>query len=98
MNYSDNPGHCRVDFFMASGRWYTTEVIDMSGLYNEKSLYRAVALAINKQITTDTGHIRMAGMVAIVLEPYHVNAFPIMLKVDDIDRYIHSAPLSNTSE
>jgi hypothetical protein len=36
MNYSDNPGHVRVDYFKPDwGKWYMTEVIDMTPFWNE---------------------------------------------------------------
>lgn len=33
MGYSDDPNHCRADFFTDSGKWKYTDVLDFDGLF-----------------------------------------------------------------
>ena len=73
MNYSDNPGHCRVDFFKESGKWYDTVTIDMSSLYNEPFIHNAVKFAVHQAVGK-----RYIGMWAVCLKPYHKNEYPVM--------------------
>jgi hypothetical protein len=75
MNYSDNPGHCLVTRFKLSGKYYDQFQIDMSPYWDEPSIFTAVGKAIN-----DTGHWKYpSNMTYVCLEPYHRNAYPIML-------------------
>lgn len=76
-HYSDNPAHVRVDFFKPeNGTWYMTEVLDMSGLYNELlGPYEAVAKALAK--TRHNGLLH--NWIILVQEPYHINAYPVLL-------------------
>ena len=73
MNYSDSPGMVRVDYFKPSGKWYMTEAHDMSEFYNEGSVYTAV----EKTLVRDGRYLRHFDIV--VLEPYHFQAFPVMI-------------------
>jgi hypothetical protein len=72
MNYSDEPGSCRADFFKESGKWYTTDVINMNDLFYHRNLTTAVKQAVAKRMGTT-----LTGMTVVVLEPYHQNAYPI---------------------
>jgi len=87
-HYSDNPGHVRVDFFRTGGKWYTTEVIDMTKWWvgsrktaeeqntSSTSIHDAIKHAI------DESGCKYKDMIAVVLEPYHEHAHPIMIFPD----------------
>lgn len=47
MNYSNNPGHCELNIFKESGKWYTTEVLDMTDYYER---YDGFELALLKHL------------------------------------------------
>jgi hypothetical protein len=74
MYYSGHPGHCRVDFFKPSGKWYTTERLDWADYYNEPLIHEAFRKILFKQINQ-----RYLGMQAVCLEPYHINSHPVSL-------------------
>ena len=76
MNYTENPGMCRVDFFKESGKWYTTEALDFAAFYEldpVQSLLGALAARPEPH--------RCAGMFAVCLEPYTKHQFPAMTTV-----------------
>lgn len=78
-HYNSDPQNVRVDLFKPSGKWYTTVSIRMdryeahtpSGGY--ESLHDTVARCLREQLD---GYRRK---VAVVLEPYHEHAHPVML-------------------
>ena len=76
MNYAEDPFMCRVDFFRASGKWYTTEAIDMIKVWGESDMIDAV----HKAIVFHTNG-RLNGMTAVCLEPYHEHSHPVMVIV-----------------
>jgi hypothetical protein len=76
MGYSEIDSMVRVDFFKESGKWYTTEAIDMNNWYNEPLIHDA----ISKAIITAIGD-RLSDMTAVILEPYHINSHPVMISV-----------------
>lgn len=81
-HYIENPGMCRVDFFKESGKWYTTEAIDLSPWYTNQP-YDALTFALKKHLLRKEGSgYRLSGMWAICLEPYNHLSFPLMMKVD----------------
>ncbi len=71
-NYSDNPGHVRVDYFKASGKWYMTEMLDMSGYYDWFDLHYAIRYAMEVQ------EMWRPRFTQVILHPYNENAYPIM--------------------
>lgn len=73
-HFSDNPGMVRVDFFRPSGKWYMTEAHDMSDFYNEPVIHDAVCKMLERD-----GRL-LTHFDILVLEPYHKNAYPVMLK------------------
>lgn len=77
-NYSNEPGHVRIDFFKPeSGKWYMTEMLDMSDFYHEGiGPHDAVRAALAK---TRHGADAEKRWVIVVLEPYCENAHPITL-------------------
>jgi len=76
-HYSENPGHVRFDFFKPeSGRWYMTEMIDMSDDYNAPTVYAAVRDALSR---TRHGRHAEKRWLIVILTPYHESAYPISL-------------------
>jgi hypothetical protein len=77
-NYSNNPGMVRVDFYKPGGKWYMTEAVDMSTHYMDQSIIQAVRESICE--SHERGEAWLDQFVALVAEPYHQNAYPIMLQ------------------
>lgn len=75
MGFTTEEGMVRVDFFKESGKWYTTEAIDMLPFYHDLDGFRK---AVYKHL--EDGRLR--GMWAVCLEPYLEHKFPRMLKVE----------------
>jgi hypothetical protein len=74
-NYTDNSNSCRVDFFKASGKWYTTEAIVF-----ENSTYDDHPIdALLKALRSKLGN-RLSEMTAVCLEPYCENSYPLMIR------------------
>lgn len=73
MHYSENPGHCRVDFFKPSGKWYCTEVVDMTNHY-----HGCIHSCFKKALRESIGN-RLVDMQAVCLEPYHEHSHPISI-------------------
>jgi hypothetical protein len=81
VNYSDNPADVRVDFFKESGKYYFTERMRWLD-YNATLIHDAFRESLIAHLRCDDGtRLRMAGMWAVCLDPYHKNAFPLMVKV-----------------
>lgn len=88
MGYSDNPAMVRVDFFKESGKWYATEAVRWIGngfgrSYDEKVplMHDQFRDSLLKHLETLDGNMRLAGMWAVCLHPYHRDAFPLMTKI-----------------
>lgn len=81
-NYSDTPGMVRMDFYQprpaGGGKWYTTEAVDMTAYYGEDLLEEAIRKSL---VDHFDGKTRLRGMIAVVAEPYHRNAHPMMVRV-----------------
>lgn len=80
--YSDDPASVRVDFFKESGKWYTTEAVKWTGYddYIFDAFERSLRLHLYDQ---SSGRMRLSGMWAVCLEPYHKHAHPLMVKVPE---------------
>ncbi len=76
-NYSDNPGHVRVDYFKASGKWYMTETLDMNEFYDRWDIHKAIQYAMQEQ------EMWRPHFTQVILHPYHQNAHPIMFVATD---------------
>jgi hypothetical protein len=78
-NYSENPGDVRVDRYKrASGKWYDTFSVDMSGFYDRGP--RCVD-AVKAAIEQDSGReVDLDYWIFVVNDPYHKHSHPIMLK------------------
>lgn len=77
-HYNENPGMVRVDYYKPGGKWYMTEAHDMSEFYDERDIYEAV----RKTLIRDGRYL--THFTIVVAQPYHKNAYPIMLVADDV--------------
>lgn len=75
MHYSERPGNVRVDFFKASGKWYTTEAVDMEPFY-EMGPVEGLQQALRVHLSDG----RLRDMTAVCLEPYSRHSYPVMIK------------------
>jgi hypothetical protein len=84
MHYSQRTNHVRVDFFKLSGKWYCTEEVEWTGEWEGTSLIlREFAKTLkNHLLVREDNYYRLRGMYAVCLEPYHENAFPLMVRTD----------------
>lgn len=93
MNYSDDPFMVRVDFFKPSGKWYTTEAVKWLS-YDNISIIKAFAKSLKNHLKKpeglqpSNGELRLSGMIAICLNPYHEYSTPAMLEVDKIENIL----------
>lgn len=88
-NYSDQANSVRVDFFKDTGKWYVTEAVlwkTWKGKLEEGGMliHTAFAEALRDHLIQPNLKLRLAGMTAVCLEPYHEYSHPIMLKVLDV--------------
>lgn len=81
-HYSNNPAMVRVDFFKESGKWYTTEQMEMLGGWDKETLVHDVFIKALGRAFPEHYH----EFTAVCLEPYHENAYPLMVK-DWWERY-----------
>jgi hypothetical protein len=77
-NYSNNPGMVEVQFFKTSGKWYMSEAVDMSKHYEDLNIFDAVRESIREG--HERGQSWMDQFVTVVQNPYHKNAYPVMLQ------------------
>jgi hypothetical protein len=78
-NFSMNSSSVRVDFYKPSGKWYMTEAFDMNDQYETTDIHRAVRAAIIASFP-EHGERWLSQFIAVVLEPYHLYAHPVMLQ------------------
>lgn len=78
-NYSENGASCRFEFFKASGKWYMTEAVDMTGFYNIDIGPRDGVIAAWVKRCESLGREPHDDFHIVVSEPYHKNAYPVML-------------------
>ena len=79
MHYSDKPNSVRVDFFKKSGKWYTTEAIELPpNFYHEPTLHENFIKVLVEHLEG-----RLKGMTAVCLEIYHKHNHPIMVTVPE---------------
>lgn len=80
MGYCDDPRMVRVDFFKPSGKWYTTEAIKFDRYYakDETHGYEYINDTF-KRCLREQLKGRLNGMTAVCLEPYHENAYPLLV-------------------
>lgn len=90
VHYSNEPYHVRGDLFTETGKWKYTVQIDMRGEFHVIDLHRAVVRAARATPSETLGV--MDGAVGpesrywlVVLDPYHQNAHPQMIKLSRYD-------------
>lgn len=74
-HFNIRPEVVRCEIFKEQGKWYETVAFNMEGLYDVPLMHDAI---LNRFVKTIGGH---HGMWIVILEPYHVNAHPVMLRV-----------------
>lgn len=83
----------RGELFAERGKWKYTVQIDMQDHYNDVDLYRAVRDAFRETSEAVRGvRGNCWGYWLVVLEPYHRNAYPVMVLLEDDSRPILQAP------
>ena len=76
-NFSNNPGHVRVEFFKPGGKWYMTEQWDMSNYYKRGATpIDAVLEMLN---ASERGRKLLPQFIIVVQDPYHDLAYPVCL-------------------
>lgn len=84
--FSINPGHVRGDLFTKHGKWKYTITIDMSNHYYDPQINSAVIRSVRstpeRLLGVYSGVVSQSSeYVLVVLDPYHENSFPQMLKL-----------------
>jgi hypothetical protein len=88
-NYNLNPAMCRVDVWKESGKWYETIQVEFLGGWPRNSkepellIHDAFEDALRRALKTEDGTLRLAGMRATCLEPYHVHSHPISVIIPE---------------
>lgn len=85
-HYSDSENSVRVDFFKESGKWYTTEEVKWDGAYYSGLINDCFKKVLRHHLKTDSGGMRLSGMVAVCLEPNHEHQYPLMCRVDELEK------------
>lgn len=80
MGYSERSDAVRVDFFRETGKWYCTESVVMDGRFEGGVLSNIFHAALLKHLTKSDG-IRLLGMWAVCLDPYHEHSLPLMVRI-----------------
>jgi len=76
-NYCNETNMVRVDFFKPSGEWYTSDSMEF-GPYTGR-----IQDAFRDSLR-ETFQGVLLGMTAVCLEPYHENAYPLMVNMGDL--------------
>lgn len=84
-NYTTQPGMVRADFHKSSGKWYMTEAINMEPYYDDLDIHKAVEKAL-ADLRPDRPADWYKDFHVVVQEPYHRNAYPIMLTAEGTPR------------
>jgi hypothetical protein len=87
MGYSDDPTMVRVDFFKPSGKWGYTEAVRWTGGWDKThDLHEAFRTSLRDHLGPPNpkfNNVRMAGLRAVCLEPYHEAGYPICYDVPE---------------
>jgi|WetSurMetagenome_2_1015567.scaffolds.fasta_scaffold107942_3 hypothetical protein len=81
MGYTENDSMVRVDFFKPSGKWYNTEAIKWDRYYSidpKTGELEFPAQTLRRCLDEQLGN-RLSEMIAVCLDPYCENSYPIML-------------------
>lgn len=84
-HYSKATNSVRVDFFKESGKWYTTEEVIWDGAHYTGLINDCFKSVLTHHLKTATG-IRLSGMIAVCLDPYHEDSFPLMCRVAELEK------------
>lgn len=76
-NFTTDQRMVRVDFFKSSGKWHTTIAMEWKGYHGHPVTEFEETLKSN--LGGDVG--RYSGMMAVCLEPYNFNSFPVMIRL-----------------
>jgi hypothetical protein len=99
MGYTTDDSCVRVDFFKPSGKWYTTESVTWTGPYEGDIIFSFAKSLLDhlKFRETDRKHqhpshvnVRLSGLTAVCLDPYHQHSFPLMLEVDRVESIVQA--------
>lgn len=86
MHYSDKPESVRVDFWKPSGEWYSTEAVIWTGQYRDQLIHYSFAQSLRDHLTVEgRDGLRMSGMSATCLKPYHEHSHPISMMVEEAE-------------
>lgn len=76
-HYSDRVSSVRVDFFKPSGKWYTTEAVELdASRWNDANIKGMFMDSLEAHLQG-----RLRGMIAVCLEPYSQYAHPFMATI-----------------
>lgn len=81
MGYSESDAMVRVDFFRSSGKWYLTEAVLWTGVYEActgGTIYDEFKKSLRDHFKDSPE--RLSEMDAVCLEPYHQFAHPIQVR------------------
>lgn len=82
-HFSEHADSVRVDFFKASGKWYTTIAMKWTGPF-EGSLRKSFAISLRDALRMSDEMLRFSGLTAICLDPYHEHSHPQSMLVNDV--------------
>ena len=88
MHYSNDPEMVRVDFFKESGKWAYTVAMNWDRYRTKSLIENETHIASNyedmqntfKRCLREQFPNRFIGLTAVCLEPYHKNAYPLMVR------------------
>jgi hypothetical protein len=80
MGFTTDEEMVRVDFFREGGKWYTTEAIKFDRYHSTlEGTFESPNETLKRCLREQLGD-RLSDMVAVCLEPYSKNAYPLMVK------------------
>jgi hypothetical protein len=85
-HYSNSPNSCRVDVWKESGKWYETIQVEFADAdWNKEGtqIHDAFLNALRVALQKEDGTLRLKGMRATCLEPYHQHAHPISVIIPE---------------
>jgi hypothetical protein len=87
MGFSEDNSMVRVDFFKPSGKWGYTEAVKWTGGWNgDEDLFAAFRQSLRDHLgppNAKFNNVRMAGLRAVCLKPYHQNGYPICYDIPE---------------
>jgi hypothetical protein len=80
-NYSENPGMVRCDMFNENMKWKYTVAIDMSKVWDEPDLPKAVRAAFMSTKSKGVVDGEYYGYYLCVSEPYSKYEYPVLVRL-----------------